>query len=129
MASQIAIEGVVIDCVLHSGEIAAPGAPIMTIARLKELRLRVYVPEAQFGHVFVGQQVEVVVDSFPDRVFVGTVSHAEDQVEITPRNVTTAEERALLVFAIEIELQNVDNALKPGMPADVLFVEDSEVER
>jgi HlyD family secretion protein len=38
--------------------------------------------------------------------------------EFTPKNVQTKEERTKLVFAIKIEVQNPDGALKPGLPAD-----------
>ncbi|MEZ4642531.1 MAG: efflux RND transporter periplasmic adaptor subunit [Chloroflexota bacterium] len=114
-------DGVVVDEVLHPGEVAAPGATLLTVARLHDLHLRVYVPETQLGQVFVGQAVQVTVDSFPQQVFVGEVTGIGDQAEFTPRNVTTAAERALLVFAVEIRLPNTDGLLKPGMPADVVI--------
>jgi HlyD family secretion protein len=67
----------------------------------------------------------VTVDTFPGRVFTGRVVHIADQAEFTPRNVATAEERANLVLAVEILLANEANVLKPGMPAEAVFVEES----
>lgn len=116
-------DGVVVDQVLHPGEVAAPGATLLTLARLQDLRLRVYVPETQLGQVSLGQQVQVTVDSFPQHVFMGVVTSIGDHAEFTPRNVTTAAERTLLVFAVEIHLPNPAGMLKPGMPADVLFLD------
>jgi hypothetical protein len=65
--------------------------------------------------------VEVRVDSFPGRVFVGRVASIAGEAEFTPRNVQTQEERVNLVFAIKVRISNPDYALKPGMPADATF--------
>jgi multidrug efflux pump subunit AcrA (membrane-fusion protein) len=69
----------------------------------------------------VDQVVQITVNSFPDRTFEGRVSRISDRAEFTPRNVATKEERVNLVFAVEIRVINEDNALKPGMPVDVIF--------
>jgi len=115
------IDGVVLNQVLRAGELAAPAAPILTLADLSEVTLKVYVPENRIGHVYLGQLAQVTVDSFPDRVFEGQVSHIGDEPEFTPRNVATAEERLNTFYAVEIRLPNPDGLLKPGMPADAAF--------
>jgi HlyD family secretion protein len=114
-------DGVLLDVVAHPGEIAAPGATLLTLADLSQVRLNVYVPEPRLGQVHLGQSVQVTVDSFPDRLFQGRVTRIADRAEFTPRNVATREERANLVFAVEIDLPNKDGALKPGMPADAVW--------
>jgi hypothetical protein len=95
----------------------------MTIGSLDPVRLTVYISEADIGRVRLGQAAEVTVDSFPGRVFQGTVTFIAQKAEFTPRNVQTRDERATTVFAVRIELPNADYALKPGMPADVVLVE------
>ncbi|MFZ5915738.1 MAG: HlyD family secretion protein [Chloroflexota bacterium] len=115
--------GVVVSVPAHAGEVAAAGAPLFTLARLSEVRLRLYLPETQIGQVRLGQRVQVTVDSFPGRVFEGEVAYLADSAAFTPRNVATKEERVHLVFAVEVRLSNDDGALKPGMPADAVFVE------
>jgi HlyD family secretion protein len=117
------MDGTVIDVVVHPSEVAAQGATLLTIADLDEVILTVYVPETRIGQVQLGQPVQVMVDSFPDRLFEGRVSYISDQAEFTPRNVATQEERVNLVFAVEIGIANDDGALKPGMPADAVFGE------
>ena len=117
------MDGVVMDVSVHSGEVAASGATLLTIADLAGTRLTVYLPETQLGHVSLGHAVQVRVDSFPGRVFRGRVAYIADRAEFTPRNVATKEERVNLVFAIEVRLPNEDGALKPGMPADAVFGE------
>jgi HlyD family secretion protein len=115
------IEGVVLEQLLHAGELAAPAAPILTLGALDEVRLEVYVPEPRIGHVSRGQPVTVTVDSFPSRAFAGQVVHIGDEPEYTPRNVATAEGRRNTFYAVEIQLSNPEHLLKPGMPADARF--------
>ncbi len=117
------ISGTVLTLVYHPGEIAARGATLLTLADLQTLYLKVYVPVNQLGQIYLGQFVQVRVDSFPERVFAGQVRHIADAAEFTPRNVATQEERMNLVFAVEVALPNAEGALKPGMPADVTFGE------
>jgi HlyD family secretion protein len=83
------ISGVVTSRSAHRGEAAIAGATLLTVANLDEVNLTVYVPEDELGRVYLGQVVEVEVDSFPGRVFSGTVSHISQQAEFTPRNVQT----------------------------------------
>lgn len=113
--------GTVLEIVTRPAEVAAAGATLLTLAGNGEVGLTVYVPETQIGQVHLGQAVEVRIDSFPGRAFAGRVSRIADRAQFTPRNVSTREERVNLVFAVEIRIANEDGALKPGMPADVLF--------
>jgi multidrug resistance efflux pump len=114
------VGGIVLDRTVHVGELAAPGAQLLTIANLDEVTLTVYVPEADLGQVSLGQRVEVTVDAYPD-IFIGVVSHIASQAEFTPKNVQTQEERVHMVFAVKIRLENTEHRLKPGMPADAAF--------
>ncbi|MCS6938986.1 MAG: efflux RND transporter periplasmic adaptor subunit [Roseiflexus sp.] len=115
--------GIILSRPIHEGEQVTPGAPLMTIGSLDTVRLTVYISEADIGRVRLGQTAEVTVDSFPGRVFRGTVTFIAQNAEFTPRNVQTREERATTVFAVRVELPNADHALKPGMPADVTLLE------
>ncbi len=113
--------GVVTSCPAHVGESALAGTPLLTVANLDEVRLTLYIPESDLGRVYLGQQVEVQVDSFPDRVFTGTVSYISQQAEFTPKNVQTEKDRVNMVFAIRVRLPNPGHLLKPGMPADAVI--------
>ena len=115
------LTGSVLELIAQPSEVAAPGAALLTLANLTEVRLLVYLPETQLGKVALNQEVAVSVDSFPNRTFTGHVQHIADQAEFTPRNVATKEERVNLVFAVEIRLPNPEGELKPGMPADAVF--------
>ena len=102
----------------QTGEAATAGMALLTVANLDEVTLVIYIPENRIGQVRLGQEVEVRVDSFPDRVFTGLVQNIAGEAEFTPRNVQTQEERVNLVFAVKVRIPNPDGALKPGMPAD-----------
>lgn len=104
------------------GETATAGRPLLTIANLDEVTLVLYIPENRIGQVQIGQRVEVSVDSFPDRIFVGQVASIAGEAEFTPRNVQTEEERVNLVFAVDVTIPNPDHDLKPGLPADARIV-------
>lgn len=115
------INGVVVAQILGVGELAAPATTILKLADLSRVRLNVYVPESKVGWVRLGQKVSVTVDGFPDRVFEGSVVKVSTEPEFTPRNVTTVEERQNTFYAVEIDLPNPEELLKPGMPADASF--------
>lgn len=115
------IDGMVASRSAHTGEAAIAGATLLTVANLDEVKLTVYIPEDELGRVFLGQEVEVQVDSFPGRVFTGTVSYISQQAEFTPKNVQTEKERVNMVFAVRVRVPNPDHLLKPGMPADAVI--------
>jgi len=115
------IDGIVTAQILQIGELAAPAATILRLADLSVVSLEVYVPENRIGHVRLDQRVTVTVDSYPGRVFEGRVTKIGDEPEFTPRNVATAEERLNTFYAVDIELDNPEGLLKPGMPADTTF--------
>jgi multidrug resistance efflux pump len=112
------LAGVVTSRSAHAGEASVAGATLLTIANLDEVTLTIYVPEDELGRVYLGQVVEVGVDSFPGQVFTGTVSYISQQAEFTPKNVQTEKERVNMVFAVKVRLPNPEHLLKPGMPAD-----------
>ncbi len=113
--------GVVLTRSIEPGEMALPGTPLLTLARLDSLEITVFVPEDRYGTINLGEAAAVSVDSFPGASFSGAVSHIADRAEFTPRNVQTVEGRRSTVFAVKLTISNPEGKLKAGMPADVLF--------
>lgn len=113
--------GVVLSKNYEEGEFVTAGAVLATVADLSDCWVKIYLPSTVLGRVKLGSSAEVRVDSFPDRVFQGRVRKFSDKAEFTPRQSLTTEERANLVFAVEVSLDNPDGVLKPGMPADVIL--------
>lgn len=114
-------DGSVLERSVEPGEVVMAGAPLLTLANLDALTLTVYLPEDRYGEIQLGDEAAVWVDSFPGERFTARVIRIADQAEFTPRNVQTAEGRKTTVFAVELSLDNAENRLKPGMPADVSF--------
>jgi len=117
------IAGMVTSRSAHAGEAAVAGATLLTVGNLDEVKLTIYIPEDELGRVYLGQEVEVQVDSFPGRVFTGMVSYISQEAEFTPKNVQTEKERVNMVFAVKVHLPNPEHLLKPGMPADAFLRE------
>lgn len=115
------VAGWVVERIIHEGEIAVPGAVLLTLADLTDVTLTVYVPEPDIDTVSIGQKVDVFVDAFPGQSFTGYLIFINDETEFTPKNVQTRAERINTVFAVKIELENLDQRLKPGMPADAIL--------
>jgi HlyD family secretion protein len=111
------IEGVVTTRIRDVGEFVTVGAPIVTISRLDQVWLSIYVPEARLSEVKFGASAYVKVDGDP-ATYEGTVDFISPEAEFTPRDVQTADERAKLVYRVKIALPNPDGVFKPGMPAD-----------
>lgn len=116
--------GIVLSKNYEEGEFLPAGAVLATVADFSDCRVKVYLPSTVLGKVKLGQPAEVRVDSFPGRVFPGRVRTVSDRAEFTPRQSLTTEERANLVFAVEVAVDNPEFLLKPGMPADVIFHDD-----
>lgn len=115
------VNGVILARSIQPGEIVTSSAPAMTLGRLDNLTITVYVPENIYGRLSIGQFATVAVDSFPGETFSAMVTHIAEQAEFTPRNVQTIEGRSSTVFAIKLQVKDPDGKLKPGMPADVDF--------
>ena len=116
------VDGVVVTRNAEPGSVVNAGATLLTLARLDELTITVYVPEDRVGEVSLGQGAYVSVDSFPGAIFLSNVTYISDQAEFTPRNVETVSGRKNTVFAIKLRLKDASAKLKPGMPADVTFL-------
>jgi HlyD family secretion protein len=120
------ISGIVASRQAEVGEIAQPGFSMLTITELDEVTLTAYVPESIIGLVKLGQEVQVSVDSYPDEYFVGTIVYISPNALFTPKNIQLKEEREKMVFAVKISLDNPEQKLKPGMPADARILTGAE---
>ncbi len=111
--------GTVLSHNIEPGEFVAAGTPIVTVADLAHVWVRAYVGQTDLGRLRHGQPVEVRTDTFPGKIYQGTVGFISSEAEFTPKTVQTEKERVKLVFRIKVDLANPHDELKPGMPADV----------
>ena len=116
------IRGTIIEKYAEAGEITAAGKPLVKIADLSVMKLKVYVSGAQLGSVKTGQECSIRIDKGEKDFssFTGTVSYISGKAEFTPKIIQTKEERVILVYAVNIDVIN-DGSLKAGMPGEAIF--------
>jgi HlyD family secretion protein len=112
------LDGVVLTKNVEAGEFVNPGTPVVTVADISDLWMNIYIPETQTGLVRLGQPVHVYADSFPGETFNGKIIFVSSESEFTPKTIQTQEERIKLVYRTKVSLENTQQRLKPGMPAD-----------
>jgi len=116
------VKGTVLTKFAEQGEMAVTGKPLYSIADLSTLTLRAYITEKQLGQIRLGQSVKVMVDDSTSKMktYAGTVTWISDEAEFTPKTIQTKDERANLVYAVKINVNN-DGYLKIGMYGEVSF--------
>ncbi len=112
------ISGFVVKKFVEAGESAASLSSLVMLSNQSFVDLIIYVSETELGKVRLGQDAEVNVDSYPDKIFHGKVIYISPQAEFTPKNIQTKDERTKLVYAVKIHIPNPQYELKDGMPAD-----------
>ncbi|MBK7710781.1 MAG: HlyD family efflux transporter periplasmic adaptor subunit [Bacteroidales bacterium] len=116
------LNGTIIEKYSEAGEVTAQGKPLVKIADLSIIKLKVYVSGAEIGRIKTGQQCTVRIDDGKKgyRNLSGTISYVSDKAEFTPKIIQTKEERVTLVYAVNINVIN-DGSLKSGMPGEAIF--------
>ncbi|MHB8252674.1 MAG: efflux RND transporter periplasmic adaptor subunit [Acidiferrobacter sp.] len=89
---------------INLGQYLAPGTPIVDLQSYATLYANFTVPQGELPRVHVGQDVQVSVDAYPHRSFVGRVHALDATVNPATRNI--------LVQAV---VPNTGGALRPGM--------------
>jgi len=115
------ISGTILTKAVEVGDLLSPYSTVVTMADLSSLEMMLYVSESKYGRIKLGDEVDVMVDSFPNERFGGKVVYISDKAEFTPKNIQTKEERVTQVFGIKIKIPNPELKLKPGMPADAVI--------
>ena len=114
--------GTIIEKYAEAGEMTSAGRPLVKIADLSVIKLKVYVSGAQLGGIKIGDECSVRIDNGEKGFssFKGRISHISEKAEFTPKIIQTKEERVTLVYAVKIDVAN-DGTLKSGMPGEALF--------
>jgi len=110
--------GIITSRNVEPGEVVTTGREVLTLADLSTVDLKIFVDETEIGKVKPGQDVEVKVDTFPNKVYKGKVTFISPEGEFTPKIIQTKKERVKLVYLVKVSIPNPDLELKTGMPAD-----------
>lgn len=111
--------GVIRTRILEPGAMAAPGAPVFTLALTDPLWVRAYISEPDLGLVHEGMRAEVRTDTLPDKTYQGWVGFISSTAEFTPKTVETTELRTKLVYRARIFVCDPQQELRLGMPVTV----------
>jgi HlyD family secretion protein len=116
------MKGTVIEKYAEAGELTAAGRPLVKVADLAVMKLKVYVSGAQLGLLKIGNECTVRVDEGEKgyMTFSGRISYVSGKAEFTPKIIQTKEERVTLVYAVTIDVKN-DGTMKSGMPGEAIF--------
>ena len=105
----------------EQGEFVNAGSAIATIGDMRDCWVKIYVATEQLGRIRLGQAAKVKIDAYPDRIFRGEIKEISQNAEYTPRQSITQRERANMVFAVKVKIDNAEEFMKPGLPADVVI--------
>jgi membrane fusion protein (multidrug efflux system) len=102
------------------GAYATPGAAMVNLEKIDQLKLDFRLPETVLSAVKVGQEVEVRVDAFRDKTFPGEVYAIDPHVDVNGRS-----------LRVRARIANPEMALRPGLFARVIIkgLEEREVVR
>ena len=116
------VAGTVLAKYSEAGEFAALGRALFKVADIDNIRLRAYITADQLTTLKLGQQVRVFADqgSSGRKEYAGTLIWISDKAEFTPKTIQTQDERANLVYAVKIAVEN-DGLIKLGMYGDIKF--------
>lgn len=116
------VAGTVLAKYSEAGEFADLGRALFKVADIDNIRLRAYITADQLTTLKLGQQVRVFADqgSSGRKEYAGTLIWISDKAEFTPKTIQTRDERANLVYAVKIAVEN-DGLIKLGMYGDIKF--------
>lgn len=108
----------VYDTLYREGEFVAAGQPVVALLPPENLKVRFFVPEADFAALKPGDTVHVSLSGRP--ALAARVSYLSPQPEYTPPILYNRENRSKLVFMIEATFDSAAaRDLHPGQPVDV----------
>lgn len=104
----------------EEGECVTAGKPLFKIADMNNVFVRAYFTSEQLGSLKIGDTLTVIPDDGTPspKEYKGVLTWISDQAEFTPKNIQTRNERADLVYAVKVAVQN-DGSLRLGMYAYV----------
>lgn len=113
------VAGIITNKYVEVGELMVPGKPLIEIAQLDTVTVKIYLPPRDLTQIKLGGSATVDPEDGRTKPLTGRVSWISSEAEFTPKNVQTKEARADLVYAVKITIPNPDQALKVGMPVSV----------
>ncbi len=114
--------GLIYDTLYREGEFVTAAAPIVSLLPPENIKVRFFVPEAEFGALKTGGTIRVSLTGRSETLE-ARISYLSPKPEYTPPILYNRENRAKLVFMIEATFEPAAaRDLHPGQPVDVTLV-------
>ena len=111
--------GFVYDTLYREGEFVVGAAPVVSLLPPENIKVRFFVPEADFGALKAGGLVHVSLTGRPAPLD-AHISYLSPQPEFTPPVLYNRDNRSKLVFMVEAVFDpTAARDLHPGQPVDV----------
>lgn len=117
------IKGIVLNTYVANHEFITAGQPICRISDISKMYLKIYVVYEQLKQLYLGKEViiDLATQNKNEQNYIGYVTWISEYSEFTPKTIQTKDERQNLVYAVKIEVTNIDGMIKNGMYGDVQF--------
>ena len=111
----------VYDTLYRVGEFVAAGNPVVSLLPVENIKVRFFVPAAEFAALTAGAPVRIAITGRPAPLE-ARISYLSPSPEYTPPILYNRENRSKLVFMVEAVFTDANAArdLHPGQPVDVL---------
>jgi HlyD family secretion protein len=113
------LNGKVITTYVEPGELVAAGKPLLELAELDTVWVKIYLPPQDLARIKLRGRALVDPEDGRQQPIDGWISWIAAEAEFTPKNVQTKEARADLVYAVKVTIPNPEEQLKIGMPVMV----------
>lgn len=118
------IAGFITQKYLEQGEMANALTPVYEITDLPHTYVKIYIDEQKIGRVHLGQDAEVTVDAYPNKIFKGKVTLVNDAGEFAVHKALNDQyNHDIRYYEVKVDLPNPDLLLKTGMTARVHILE------
>jgi HlyD family secretion protein len=104
------LNGIITNQNINLGQVVSPGVTLISMVDTSILKMKSTVTQDKLPMLSLGQKMSIIIDSYPDRIFKGTIT------SIGPIAVSTGE-----VFPIEISMPN-EMGLMAGLSAHTSLI-------
>lgn len=98
------IEGRVLYKLLEPGEIIGSGGKVLTVLKMDDIYMTIFIPTSYAGRVKVGSEARILLDALPNITFDANVSFVSPDAQFTPKEIETKSEREKLMFRIKVKV-------------------------